>query len=212
MKELREIKEASKIALKLMNELIVTEFKINKKTPKHISNKYNIPYYYILDLTMNLKQFEYDEIDELKSFFKKAILEDDMSLTLITALRKGVLDKLEFGNECDSSSNGEKKITEYLQQENIFFHKEKTFDDLIYVSNLRFDFYIPKQNIAIEFDGIQHYKPVGYFGGNDAFIETQKRDKLKDIYCKEKNIKLVRIPYFEINNINTILDGVFSGN
>ncbi len=212
MKELRETKEASKIALKLMNELIVTEYKINKKTPKHISNKYNIPYYYVIDITMNLKQFENDEIEELKSFFKKAIIEDDMTLTEIATIRGAVLDRLEFGIELESCSSGEKKIIEYLRKENIIFNKEKTFDDLIYIGNLRFDFYIPKQKIAIEFDGIQHYKTVGYFGGNDGFIETQKRDKLKDVYCKEKNIKLIRIPYFEIDNINTILDEVFNGN
>ena len=210
MKELRETKEASKTALKLMNELIVTEYKINKKTPKHISNKYNIPLVYCYDVCIPVKQYLENEKDELLSFFKGVNLREDMTLIELTTMREVVLDELEFHDK-NKGSNGEFKILEYLQINNILFEREKTFNDLIYIKNLRFDFYIPKQKIAIEFDGKQHYEPVDCFGGDDAFIETQKRDKLKDVYCKEKNIKLIRIPYFKIDDINEILNEAFNG-
>ena len=211
MKELRETKEASKIALKLMNELIATEYKINKKTPRHIAHKYNLPLLYVYDVCIPLTQYEDNELDELKKSYKNIQIKDDMTALKLSIIRELALDELEFGTNINGSS-GEIKIKEYLDNNKITYFKEKTFDDLIYIGNLKFDFYLPKQKIAIEFDGIQHYKPIGYFGGNDSFIETQKRDKLKDIYCKEKNIKLIRIPYFEIDNINTILDELFNGN
>jgi hypothetical protein len=36
--------------------------------------------------------------------------------------------------------------------------------------------------------------------------ETRRRDKIKDDYAKQKNIKLLRIPYFEFQNISEILE------
>lgn len=60
---------------------------------------------------------------------------------------------------------------------------------------LRFDFYfeINGRGFAVEFDGIQHRKAVDIFGGEEALIEGQLRDSMKDKYAKEKNITLIRI-------------------
>jgi hypothetical protein len=58
----------------------------------------------------------------------------------------------------------------------------------------------------LEFDGPQHYKSVGYFGGDVAFEKIQIRDKIKDEYCLTNNIRLVRIRYDEMNDIDSILD------
>lgn len=75
----------------------------------------------------------------------------------------------------------------------------------------RFDFYLPEFNLFIEYDGEQHYKPVRYFSQSDeeveaTFNETKRRDKIKDQYCKENNINLLRIPYWEKQNIKTIIN------
>lgn len=64
--------------------------------------------------------------------------------------------------------------------------------------------------LAIEFDGIQHYEPVKYFGGVAKFKQQKKRDLIKDNFCKENNIKLVRIPYYDIDLIDDILKEVFN--
>ena len=56
-----------------------------------------------------------------------------------------------------------------------------------------FDFYIPNYKTAIEYDGLQHYKPIDYFGGIDSYFDTFHRDKIKDDYCKTHNINLIRI-------------------
>ena len=70
---------------------------------------------------------------------------------------------------------------------------------------LPFDFYLPDYNTCIEYDGIQHFEVVDYFGGLDGFITTKIRDTIKNEYCKSKNIKLIRIPYWGFDNIENIL-------
>lgn len=50
---------------------------------------------------------------------------------------------------------------------------------------------------CIEFDGIQHFKPVEFFGGEVGLEGVQRRDNIKTAYCKSKGIKLLRIRYDE---------------
>lgn len=110
-------------------------------------------------------------------------------------------------NTCGISirSKGEKLISDFLEEYNIEFITEKEFDDLYYIKKLRFDFYIEKYNLLIEFDGIQHFKEVDFFGGKEYLYNVQLRDSIKNNYCKEKNINLLRIPYYNLNNITKIL-------
>jgi hypothetical protein len=61
----------------------------------------------------------------------------------------------------------------------------------------RFDVYIKALNIAIEYNGKQHYEPIGFFGGNDGFNETVRRDLLKRKKCMENNCVLFEIKYDE---------------
>ncbi len=67
---------------------------------------------------------------------------------------------------------------------------------------------MPEQNIIIEFDGEQHFKPVDFFGGEDSFKDLQKRDYEKNQYCLKNKITLFRIPYTQINNIEKILSEI----
>lgn len=108
------------------------------------------------------------------------------------------------------NSKGEKKIEDYLRNNNIQYERQKTFDGCKNQINLRFDFYLPKYDMCIEYDGIQHFQPVDFAGkGNewakDRFLETQENDKLKDEYCLAHKIKIVRIPYTDFDNIEMIL-------
>lgn len=95
-------------------------------------------------------------------------------------------------------SKGEWIIANILEENNIPFEKQKSFDDL---RNLvhgvpRFDFFIPEGNYLIEYDGEQHFIHTN-LGWNDKehFEKVQERDKLKNKYCKKNNIPLIRIPY-----------------
>src|SRR5699024_7358326 len=82
-----------------------------------------------------------------------------------------------------NSSKGELLIDDLLTENNIYFEREKRFDDCRYKKALPFDFYIPSINTLIEFDGLQHTKPIEFFGGIEAFKETQIRDSIKTKYA-----------------------------
>ena len=104
------------------------------------------------------------------------------------------------------TSNAELKIEFYFKQNKIEYEKQKTFKDCKYIKHLKFDFYLPKHNILIEYDGQQHYEFVEYFHKtHDKFEEQQLKDKIKNNYCYVNKIKLIRIPYWDEKNIENIL-------
>lgn len=114
---------------------------------------------------------------------------------------------------CQTMSKGENRILKILSRNNITFDKEKSFDGCINpVTNakLKFDFYLPDYNICIEYDGEQHFKEVPFCP--DTLEERQERDRIKDIFCKNNNIKLIRIPYTDFKQINDkfLLDKISS--
>lgn len=101
---------------------------------------------------------------------------------------------------CNESS-GERFISKLLDKKKIDYVRQKTFADCFHKSQsgrctrLKFDFYLPNQNTCLEFDGQQHFMPVEYYGGEESFELTKKRDKIKNQYCKKNGIKLIRIPH-----------------
>lgn len=102
-------------------------------------------------------------------------------------------------------SKGEANIATILEANNIFFEKEKAFIDFKYDETSlgwpRYDFYLPKYNRLIEFDGIQHYEEAGNWEASITLSQRQQRDKIKNEYALSQNIPLVRIPYWERDNI-----------
>jgi hypothetical protein len=107
------------------------------------------------------------------------------------------------GRGCPScrESTGEKLINNILLKHKIDNVREKRFLDCVNTSRVKkctqlpFDFYLPNSNTCIEYDGEQHYKPISTFGGEEGLRKQQLRDKIKDQYCKDNGIKLIRIPY-----------------
>jgi very-short-patch-repair endonuclease len=100
-----------------------------------------------------------------------------------------------------------------LKDNDIDFIPQYKFIDCKHKRGLPFDFYLPYCNIAIEIDGLQHYKPVCFGDINyEKALENlsiqQKHDEIKNGYCKQNNIKLIRIPYTEFKNIETILKSI----
>jgi len=62
--------------------------------------------------------------------------------------------------------------------------------------NLELDCYNQDLRLAVEANGIQHYKYVPYFHKNkDAFQNQQYRDELKRRMCKDNGIVLIEVPY-----------------
>ena len=100
---------------------------------------------------------------------------------------------------------GEIKVKWFLDNNNFEYTQNKPIGECKYIQKLKFDFYIPKSNICIEYDGLQHFKPVLEFGGEKGFVTGKIRDGIKDKYCEDNGIKMIRLPYWlsneEIYNI-----------
>lgn len=59
------------------------------------------------------------------------------------------------------------------------------------------DIFVPHLNLAIEYDGIQHFKPINAWGGEKGLKKNIERDKIKEEKCKENNVILIRFTYKE---------------
>lgn len=94
-------------------------------------------------------------------------------------------------------SKGEKLVEYVLKDMNKEYVPQYEFKDLKHVKNLSYDFYLPHEKILIEYQGIQHYKPVELFGGEKQYIIQKKHDELKREYAKNKKIKIIEVPYTE---------------
>ena len=111
-----------------------------------------------------------------------------------------------------TTSKAMKSIEKIFSKENINFIKENEFEDLVYKKSLRFDYAIFNEKgnflLLLEYDGVQHYKPIKFFGGIDKFIGRSIKDSLKNTYCKENKIKLIRISFENKKKIKKIIYGI----
>lgn len=105
------------------------------------------------------------------------------------------------------SSKGEILIRKWLENNNISFVEQYRFEDCRYKNTMPFDFYLSSKNICIEYDGEHHYKTIKHFKNSLELI--QLKDSIKTQYCLDNKIELIRIPYWDIDNIESILDKRF---
>ena len=125
------------------------------------------------------------------------------------------------GHNCPHCATSllEMKVKQILDDHKIKYIQQKTFDWLKYNGLLKIDFYLPDFNIAIECQGLQHFKPVDWFGGIETFEETKKRDQLKKELCESNGIKILyysnsksKLPKFVIKNENTLIYEIYNKN
>lgn len=109
-------------------------------------------------------------------------------------------------SKCKIKSKGELFIANWLNQNVINFEVQKSFIGCKNVLPLRYDFYLPKHNMLIEYDGEPHFREVAYLGGKIGYELRQINDKLKTIYAANNDIKLLRIPYTERKFLSSILE------
>lgn len=120
-------------------------------------------------------------------------------------IRRGI------GHSGCNKSLGEERLEKYLKEHNINYIGQYRFGDCVRKErDMPFDFYLPDLNIAIEYDGIQHYEPVVKFGGEEGFAELKLNDYFKTSYCIKHNIELIRVPYTEYNNMEEFLNNYFN--
>lgn len=108
-------------------------------------------------------------------------------------------------------SKGEIIVSNWLKENNIKFKQEYLIKFSFIVRKKPFvfiDFYLPKYNTFIEYNGKQHYEFVPYFHKTkDDFERQQFRDFVVRDYCENKGIKLIEIPYtLKIDQIHKLLN------
>jgi len=208
LKEKRRIKSSKDRKLKphvyaWRNILRYSLRKIGKKKEGHtidllgysaIDLKEHLEKQFISGMTWNnYGQWEIDHIKEICTFDKETHQNIVNSLSNLQPLWK------------KDNLNKWFELKKKLKEKNISYVTQKTFKDCKNRGFLKFDFYLPELNKCIEFDGIQHFKSFNFFGGEDKLKETQKRDDIKNQFCINNNINLIRIPYNEFKNINKTL-------
>jgi hypothetical protein len=100
--------------------------------------------------------------------------------------------------KCVNTSRGERRTAAWLSYLGYIFYREYTPPKMIQdpeVGRFRFDFWLPKLEIAVEYHGRQHYHPPGWSDGQTVYIETTRRDRLKKAWCKDNEVPLLVIPY-----------------
>jgi hypothetical protein len=107
-------------------------------------------------------------------------------------------------------SKGEKSVEKVLQDMHVVYIPQYTFEDCRDINVLPFDFYLPDLNKCIEYDGQHHYYPIKFNGiseerAKENHLITIKHDKIKNEYCQNNNIELLRIPYYDFKNIEIIV-------
>lgn len=107
-------------------------------------------------------------------------------------------------------SKGEYKINTILTQNNVTYKSQEKFDECRLTLEMPFDFSIydnSKLLYLIEFDGDIHfkYRETGW-NTKQAFIKRIQNDLIKNQYCLDNNIPLYRIPYYDLDKINTLED------
>lgn len=156
----------------------------------------------------NLIKYDYSKFDYSKSIYVnsktkieiRCIEHDEIFHQIPYEHNKGHISC----KRCQVKSKGELLISSLLNSRNISYIREKKFNDCIYKRKrkLKFDFYLPTLNTCIEFDGKQHFMKTF---SDKEFERTKICDQIKNNYCLNKNIPLIRISYKEIDNIDEIL-------
>lgn len=108
--------------------------------------------------------------------------------------------------KCARESHGEKRIRKWLESKDIVYIAQKKFKGLQDIKNLSYDFYLPKQRTVIEFNGEQHYKHNNFFHRSGSSLEKQQyHDFLKSQFAKLHKLKMISIPYTDLDRVESIL-------
>lgn len=162
-----------------------------------------------------LTELSQERLENLKKIHNNKYIYNDIFVNKgrinITCPEHGIYNQYlyfhEYGHgcpQCNSSSRGENKIRDILENKGIVYQRNYCFDDCVRKKKLRFDFYLSDLNIIIEYDGEHHFQENKYFGdGNLEYITHN--DDIKNNYCIKNDIKLIRIPYYLFNDIDSIL-------
>lgn len=155
-------------------------------------------------------RYDYSQVDYVNSQKKVNVI---CSLHGIFSVKPNNHTLRKSGCPVCRSSRGEMAIIQFLQKKKISFERQKTFSNCKSPKGwpMKFDFYIPHINMLVEFDGMQHFSKstVGHYKTSNKDLRyTQRKDKIKTKFARDNGIKLIRIPYWDINNIPQRLQNI----
>lgn len=110
--------------------------------------------------------------------------------------------------ECNRGiSKGEKSIKNFLNGKKYEFQIQKKYKLCKNIFTLPFDFFLPKYDFLVEYDGSQHFEFSSKFHRTDQIFELQQqKDRIKDLFAFDNNISLIRFSYkCKIEDIQEIL-------
>lgn len=187
------------------------EFQAGKKCPYCGIRKHRDTTMFKEDI-FKLYGYEYQVLGEFVSTQSKIKIKHSKCGNVYEPFANNIL----MGHRCPfcNFSNGEFKISNHLKNCGIKFEPQFRFNNCINKTYLPFDFAIfnkeDKLVFIIEYDGEGHFEPFRFSKDTSKMIEklkqTQINDQIKDKYCKDNNIPLLRIPYWEFDNIEQILN------
>jgi len=119
-------------------------------------------------------------------------------------------DHIQGRNGCPKCqfSKGETTIRVFLESNAIKYLSQKRFRTSMATGKRKVfvvDFFLPGENLIIEYNGEQHYRSKSLWGGEKQFTKQQERDEALRKYCLASKIKLLEIPYTEFDRIEDIL-------
>jgi hypothetical protein len=197
------------------------DYSFNMKLYLHESAKYG-GCIYCLEKYKEVNRYDREEV--INKFrethgdlycYDNVIYEGSDTKVIITCLKHGDFPQTPSshvrGSGCPSCkhSTGEKMIQKLLTDMDLKYKTQKTFYGCVGPNSnvlLTFDLYVPEFHTCIEFDGYQHFTPVQKWGGEETFKGIQMRDNVKNGYCKDNDIDLIRIPYTmdKLDIVNTL--------
>jgi hypothetical protein len=168
------------------------------KTYKIGKNKYNTEIFINLSKKIHGNKYDYSKTKYINSKTKVCIICPEHGEFWQEASRHLM------GDNCPKCKNSslENSIIKLLSSNNIKFINGCNKTVLPWIERQHLDFYLPDYNVAIECQGLQHFKKIDFFGGESNFIELRKRDINKLKKCKEHNIKLL---YYTEDNYEEFL-------
>lgn len=197
--------DTSKLKYNNINEKVILICPIHgefKSSPQHLFKGHSCPKCGNVGrkTTESFKE-ELNKVFGDEYTYDKLVYKNNATKVIVTCKKHGDFESLPthllHGHGCPHCSNTstmERKVKEILTEKNVEFTHQKRFD---WLDKLSLDFFLPQYNIAIECQGVQHFGPVEYFGGENAFKRQIERDLLKKKLCLEHGIKVKYINYNE---------------
>lgn len=155
-------------------------------------------------------KYDYSEVEYINAFTKVKIICPQHGPFWVTP-NSHITNKK--GCPYCKESHGEREVRVWLEKHFIPFTKYQKFERLKHINDLNVDFFLSNFNLAIEYQGEQHYMPVKFNGksleqAEENFKEQQIKDKIKEEYFKNSDIDLLCIHYKDYDKIDEILEKV----